>query len=629
MCGIVGYVGKKNALPILLEGIKHLEYRGYDSSGLVIGVSSNSSDPVLFFEKAVGKVSNLEAKVKSSIKSKLNKITKFNSQIGICHSRWATHGIPSEENAHPHFDCNKEIFIVHNGIIENYSILKSELVKIGHKFSSDTDSEVIAHLIEEEKKKLKGKVRIEKAVKNALQKIKGTFGLAIFDIKEPDKLIAARNFSPLLIGIGRGEYFLASDATAILKQTRKVIYLEDNDLAVLTPKGYKIVGMLKRVSKRTPQIIDWDMEKMKKGEFPHFMLKEIYEQPEAISDSIRGRIDYKNNKPVLGGLQLIKKDLKNKKRVIISAMGTAYYAGLLTKDYIEEFAKIPVTVEPASEFHHRKQIYFKESDLFLCLSQSGETADTLSALRDAKSNGVLSLGIVNVVGSSISRVTDAGVYQHIGPEIGVASTKAFTSQAVIGSLIAVLLGLEHKTLLSHEVKNILNEIKKLPLKIGKILEESNKIKQVADNFQKYNNFLFLGRKYNFGTALEGALKLKEISYVHAEGMSSGEMKHGPIAMIDQNFPTIIIVPKDSVFEKNISNAEEIKARSGPIIAIATEGDNVINKIANETIFIPKTLEMFTPILSSVVLQLFAYYFAIGRGCDVDKPRNLAKSVTVE
>ncbi|MDP1689437.1 MAG: glutamine--fructose-6-phosphate transaminase (isomerizing) [bacterium] len=629
MCGIVGYVGKKNALPILLEGIKHLEYRGYDSSGLVIGVHSNLKNTDIFFDKSVGKVSNLEAKVKKSIRPKLNKITKFNSQIGICHSRWATHGIPSEENAHPHFDCNKEIYIVHNGIIENYAVLKAELIKSGHKFSSETDSEVIAHLIEEEKKKLKGRVRIEKAVKNALQKIKGTYGLAIFDVNEPEKLIAARNFSPLLIGIGKGEYFLASDATAILKRTRKVVYLEDNDLAVLTPRGYKIVGLFKRASKRTPQIIDWNMEKMKKGEFAHFMLKEIYEQPESISDSIRGRIDYKNNKPVLGGLQLIKKDLKNIKRVIISGMGTAYYAGLLTKDYIEELAKISAVAEPASEFHHRKQIYSKDSDLFLCFSQSGETADTLSALCDAKSHGVLSLGIVNVVGSSISRTTDAGVYQHIGPEIGVASTKAFTSQVVIGALLAVLLGLEHKTLFSHEAKSILDEIKKLPLKIGKILEDSDKIKQVANNFQKYNNFLFLGRKYNFPTALEGALKLKEVSYVHAEGMSSGEMKHGPIAMIDSTFPCIMIIPKDSVYEKNISNAEEIKARSGPIIAIATEGDNTINKISNETIFIPKTLEIFTPILATVVLQLFAYHFAVARGCDVDKPRNLAKSVTVE
>lgn len=637
MCGIVGYVGKKNALPILLEGIKHLEYRGYDSSGIVLAVQLkdlnskkiNIHKTEVFFEKSVGKIVNLESKIKNSIKPRLNKIKKYNSQIGICHSRWATHGLPNEQNAHPHSDCKKEIFIVHNGIIENYNALKTELIKGGHIFTSETDSEVIAHLIEEERNKLNGKLRIEKAVRRALLKIKGTYGLAIFDINEPEKLIAARNFSPLLIGIGKREYYLASDATAILKLTRKVVYLEDNDIAVLTPKGYKISGLFKRARNRVPQTIDWNIEKMKKGEFPNFMLKEIYEQPEAISDSIRGRIDFKNSKPVLGGLQNIKKDLKNKKRVIISGMGTAYYAGLTTKIFIEDLAKIPVIAEPASEFHHRLQIYSPQTDLFLCFSQSGETADTLSALRDAKSHKLLTLGIVNVVGSSISRTTDAGVYQHIGPEIGVASTKAFTSQVIIGSLVAILLGIEHKTLSLKEAKIILDEIKKLPLKIGHILDEAEKIKQVALNFQKYNDFLFLGRKYNFPTALEGALKLKEVSYVHAEGMSTGEMKHGPIAMIDENFPTVMIIPKDSVYEKNLSNAEEIKARCGPIIAIATEGDSAISKIVNETIYIPKTLELFTPVLATVALQLFAYYFAIARGTDVDKPRNLAKSVTVE
>ncbi len=627
MCGIVGYIGKKNALSILIDGIKNLEYRGYDSSGLVIAVKSNEVN--VFFEKSVGKVSNLESKVKKTIKPKINQLSKNSIQSGICHSRWATHGIPSEENAHPHFDCKKEIYLVHNGIIENYSELKSTLIKNGHIFTSETDSEVIAHLIEEEKKNISGKPKIEKAVKNALLKIKGTYGLVVIDTKEPEKLIAARNFSPLLIGIGKGEYFVASDATAILKLTRKVVYLEDGDLAVLNIKGYKITGLSEKRKHHIPQIIDWSAEKIRKGNYPHFMLKEINEQPESIADSIRGRIDFKNGIPVLGGLLNIKKQLKNKTRVIISGMGTAYYAGLITKNYIEELAKISVVAEPASELHSRKQIYFPSSDIFLCFSQSGETADTLSALRDAKINNLLSLGVVNVVGSSISRGTDAGVYQHIGPEIGVASTKAFTSQVTIGALIAILLGLELKTLKSVDAKNILSEIKKLPTKIGQILLQSEKIKQISKNYQEHNNFLFLGRKYNFPTALEGALKLKEISYVHAEGMSTGEMKHGPIAMIDAKFPSIMIMPSDSVYKKNLGSAEEIKARRGPIIAVATEGDSQVLKIANDTIFIPKTIELFTPILVTVALQLFAYHFAVERGCDIDKPRNLAKSVTVE
>ena len=615
MCGIVGYIGKQKALPVLLDGIKNLEYRGYDSAGFAVLAKSGK----ITSEKAIGRVSNLEQKVGES--------GKFNGNVGIVHSRWATHGGVTEANAHPHTECKKNIWLVHNGIIENYKELKNDLTALGHRFNSETDTEVLAHLIEEVGNK-NSNLGFEEIVRLALLTIRGTYGIAVIDKREPNKLIAARNFSPLLLGIGKGEYFIASDASAVLKHTTKVIYLDDGEMAVLTPRGHKIYDLSRNMHDKKTQEIEWSHELAQKGGHPHFMLKEINEEAEAIENSIRGRTLADDGLVKLGGLTEVLEDLKKAKRILISACGTAFLAGKVGEYMMEEYAGIPVETDIASEFRYRKPV-FKEGDVFLAISQSGETADTLAALREAKEKGVLTLGIVNVVGSTIARDTDAGIYQHIGPEIGVASTKAFTSQVAILALLTILLG-RQRDMSVVTGKRIIRELNAIPQKIRKIVSgKQEKIKNLAGKYLKHDNFLYLGRKYNMPVAYEGALKLKEISYVHAEGYGAGEMKHGPIAMIDENLPSIFIAPQDSVYEKMISNIEEVRARKGPVIAIATEGDKKIKDLADDVLYIPKTLEMLTPLLSVIPLQLFAYHFGVLRGLDVDKPRNLAKSVTVE
>lgn len=605
MCGIVGYIGAKDALSILLDGLRHLEYRGYDSSGLVI----LNDEP--FLVKMEGKVANLEEMIKSEIKG----------NIGIAHTRWATHGIPTRANAHPHADCSNEIFVVHNGIIENYKILKGTLIENGHIFKSETDTEVLSHLIEEN---YRGD--LEEAVEKALSYVRGTYGIAVISKREKDKIVAARYGSPLIVGLGNNENIIASDPSAILRHTKQVVYLEEGEIVVVKRDSFTSKGEIS--FKDRIATIEWEIEQAEKGGFPHFMLKEINEQPKVIEDSIRGRLIEEEGISKLGGLEEVKERLSEIERLVIAACGTAYYAALVGEYILEEYGGIPTEVEYASELRYRKPLLEKGKTALLVISQSGETADTLEAVREAKRKGVLTIGIVNVVGSTIARETDCGVYNHAGPEIGVASTKAFVSQLTILALLSLIFGRQRDLSLVMG-QRIVKEIKELPQKVDEILKQSDKIKEIGERFKDYRNFLYLGRKYNYPIALEGALKLKEISYIHAEGYPSGEMKHGPLALIDENFPTMAICLKDSVYEKVYNNLEEIKARNGKIIAIATEGDIDIKSVADDVIYIPKTLEMLSPILSVIPLQLFAYYVAVSLGRNVDKPRNLAKSVTVE
>ncbi|MFA6159849.1 MAG: glutamine--fructose-6-phosphate transaminase (isomerizing) [Parcubacteria group bacterium] len=612
MCGIIAYIGKQKAVPILLEGLKQLEYRGYDSAG--ISVIQNEKIITL---KAVGKVVELQNKIGER---------DFSGNLGIAHTRWATHGKPSDINSHPHGDCKGNIFLVHNGIIENYQELKKILLKKKHKFLSETDSEVLAHLIEEFNKKLDFK----KSVLEALKLVRGTYGLAIINKNEPDKIIIARNGSPLILGIGKDEFIVASDASAIVRHTNKVIYLDDGEMAEIRQDGFEISNIKNKIVSKEISKLNWTLEESKKGGFPHFMLKEIFEQPEVMANGLRGRVEHflsENNFPILGGLRPIEKRLRKIKKIIIVACGTSYYSGLVGEYMLEEYAGIPTEVEYASEFRYRKPI-LDPSTAVVAISQSGETADTLAAIREAKNKGALTLGIVNVVGSTIARETDAGTHTLSGPEIGVASTKAFTTQLVVLALWTLMLG-RQRDMSNVMSERIAEELKNMPKLIEGILKKSKEIKKIAKKYSSAKDFLYLGRKYNFPIALEGALKIKEISYVHAEGYATGEMKHGPIALIDENFPSIFICPKDSVYEKNISGMQEIKARGGKIIAIATAGDKEIARIADDVIYIPKTLEMLTPFVSVIPLQLFAYYFGVAKGYDVDKPRNLAKSVTVE
>ncbi|MFA5777184.1 MAG: glutamine--fructose-6-phosphate transaminase (isomerizing) [Parcubacteria group bacterium] len=609
MCGIIGYIGKQKAVPILIEGLKRLEYRGYDSAGLSV-----FEDKKITTLKAVGKVSELENKINGN---------SFEGVLGIAHTRWATHGKPCDKNSHPHSDCEGNIFLVHNGIVENYQELKEQLIKKGHKFSSETDTEAIAHLIEEFNKKMDFK----SSVLETLKMIKGTYGLAIINKKEPNKIIAAKLGSPLILGLGEKEYVVASDVSAIVRHTNQVIFLEDGEVAIIEPENYEVINLKNKLLKKNIAKLDWSVEKAEKQGFDHFMLKEIFQQPDAISDAVRGRIIAEEGMVKLGGLRDVSEKIREIERIIIVSCGTSYHAGLVGEYMLEEYAGISVEVEYASEFRYRKTL-LDEKTAVIAISQSGETADTLAAIREAKNKGAMVLGIVNSVGSTIARETDAGIYNHAGPEIGVASTKAFTSQLSILALLTLFLGRQRDMSLVTG-KRIAMEMKKIPRLIENILKQSKNIKKIAKKYAKYQDFLYLGRKYNFPIALEGALKIKEIAYVHAEGYPSGEMKHGPIALIDKNFPSIFIVPKDSVYEKNISGMQEIKARGGKIIAIATEGDNAIKKIADDVIYIPKTLEMLTPLLSVIPLQLFAYYVGVQKGLDVDKPRNLAKSVTVE
>ena len=613
MCGIVGYLGKNKAMPVLLAGLHALEYRGYDSTGLAVFDRGE-----IICKKAVGPVANLEEKVRNQM--------DIGDGLGIAHSRWATHGRVNEVNAHPHTDCSKNIYLVHSGIIENYKELREKLNGDNHQFTSQTDTEVIAHLIEKIKEE-KEDLPLEEAVRLALGRVRGTYGLVVIDKREPEKIVAARNFSPLIFGIGQDEFIIASDATPIMKFTNKVIYLNDGEIATITRAGYRIQTVEKEVVRRDPEKLDWDLEDAHKGSFAHFMLKEINEESEAVRNSIRGRINLEEGKAVLGGLTEVKDELRKINRLHLCACGSAYLAGKVGAYMLEEYAGVPVEIEFGSEMRYRKPI-FEKNDAFLAISQSGETADTLASLYEAKEKEILTLGIVNAIGSTASRETDAGVYQHIGPEMAVASTKSFVSQVAILTLLTLFLG-RKKDMSLVMGQRIATELQRLPALMDKILTQQDLIKKLADKYAGYDNLLYLGRKYNYPVALEGALKIKEIAYVHAEGYASGEMKHGPIALIDKQFPSIVIAPQDSVYEKNLSNIEELKARGGPVVAIATEGDKNIRQIVDDVFYIPKTLEMLTPILSVVPLHLFAYYVALKRGHNVDRPRNLAKSVTVE
>jgi glucosamine--fructose-6-phosphate aminotransferase (isomerizing) len=606
MCGIVAYTGRRNATPILIDGLRSLEYRGYDSAGIFL-----ASKGAL---KAVGPVNNLAEKITDS----------FSGTAGISHTRWATHGVPSEANAHPHSDEAGKVWIVHNGIIENYKELKGMLQVLGYKFVSETDSEVVAHLIAH---KLKEGLKVEQAINQTLKEIRGTYGLAIVYDKEPEKIFAARMGSPLVIGLGDGENFIASDPTPILRHTKNVIYMNDGEMAIITPDSHSIFNIDNVEIKRAPDQIEWSVEEVQKGGYDHFMMKEMMEAPEVVKNTLRGRLLVEDGLAKLGGLESVKERLRGIKRIIIVGCGTAYYSGLVGEYMLEEYAGIPVEVEVGSEFRYRKPI-IDENTALLAISQSGETADTLEAIREAKRKGALTIGIVNAVGSTIARETDAGVYNHAGPEIGVASTKAFISQLTALSLLTLFLG-RQRQMSRVTGKRIAEELLELPEKIKKILNNRESIKAVAEKYSKFEDFLYLGRKYNYSIAFEGALKLKEISYVHAEGCGAGEMKHGPIAMIDEDFPTVAVALRDSVYEKMISNIQEIKARRGPVLAIGTEGDEELAKLADDVIYVPKTLEILSPILSVIPLQFFAYYFAVLHGLNVDKPRNLAKSVTVE
>ncbi len=621
MCGIVGYVGKKPAKAFLIEGLKRLEYRGYDSAGIAVLEHQKSKvkirDPKnrMRVVKSSGKVVNLEEKLPSDI----------GGCIGIAHTRWATHGKPSEKNAHPHIDCSGKIAIVHNGIIENYRELKEELERKGHRFRSETDTEVIAHLIEEEY--ARGEKNFEEAFGKAIKKLRGAYGIVALSADEPGKLCAARLSSPLVIGIGKEGICIASDVSAMSGNIRKAVYLDDYEQASIESGSFVVKTRSGKERKKDSIDIDPASTASGKGEYPHFMLKEIFEQPRTFADALRGRLLVKEGSVRLGGLKSIERKLRSINRIVIVSCGTSYHSGLVAEYMIEELARIPTEVETASEFRYRKPILDKRTAV-IAVSQSGETADTLAALREAKRQGALTIGIVNVVGSSIARETNAGMYCHAGPEISVASTKAFTSQLAIFSLLAVFLG-KDRGLSAEKIKQAVKAIEKIPKQMEKILTQAETIRALAKKYAKTMQYMYLGRIHNFPLALEGALKIKEIAYVPAQGYPTGEMKHGPIALVDDDMCVIGIVPKDSVYEKNMSGIEEVLARGGKVFAIATEGDMAIQKKATDTFFIPKTREMLNPILAALPLQLFAYYVALERGYDIDKPRNLAKSVTVE
>jgi glucosamine--fructose-6-phosphate aminotransferase (isomerizing) len=608
MCGIIGYVGKEKAVPLLIEGLKRLEYRGYDSAGIALLEDHN-----LIFEKCAGKISALEALLEDK---------QFNSTTGIAHTRWATHGEPTNLNAHPHLDCKGNIAVVHNGIIENYRSLRELLNRKGHKFTSDTDTEILAHLIEEY---YDGDLL--EATQAALSQVEGTYGIAVVCKENPNQIVAARHGSPLVIGTGKGENFVASDVAAILRHTNKVVYLEDREVALVDPDSFVISTVDKMEVTPEIQEISWTLDQIEKGGFPHFMLKEIFEQPTTLRNAIRGRLNYEEGTSRLNGLNLQYEELHLIDRVILTACGTAWHAAMAGEYMIEDAAQIPVEVEYASEFRYRSPIINQGTIVFV-ISQSGETTDTQAALREAKRKGATVLGICNVVGSTIARETDGGVYIHAGPEIGVASTKAFTSQMMILALVSLLLG-RMRSMSLERGRKIIDAIYRIPDQVQHILENNEYTKDIADKYYKKNNFLYLGRGVNFPIALEGALKLKEISYIHAEGYPAAEMKHGPIALIDDNMPVVVIALKDKVYDKVLSNIAEIKARKGKIIAIATEGDTQIKDKVDHVIYVPDTVELLTPILSVIPLQLLAYHMAVMRGCNVDQPRNLAKSVTVE
>lgn len=612
MCGIVGYIGKKNAYQILIDGLKRLEYRGYDSAG--ISIINNNSKIVAFKQK--GKVSEVESAIDSS---------EFTGNIGIGHTRWATHGEPNDVNAHPHFDMDENIIIVHNGIIENYKTLQKFLSGEGFTNRSETDTEILANLMNYYYRQTKN---FEQAVRNSLNDVEGTYGVACLCAKEPDRIIVARKGSPLMLGVSMEEIIIASDASAIINHTKNVMYLEDGEMAVLTKQGFQLKTIKDEDIYREIQELDFELSEIEKGGFEHFMLKEICEQSDSIQNTYRGRINFDTGVARLGGLEPVMEKILNAKRILITACGTARHAGLTGEYMLESCARIPVEVDYASEFRYRNPIIYPDDVVFV-ISQSGETADTLSALREAKNNGATTVGIVNAVGSTIAREVDAGTYIHAGPEIGVASTKAFTCQLMSLTLISMMLAEAKGAMDSENLKRIADEIKMLPEKIQTMIDRREEYKFIAEEFKDARNFLYLGRGYNFPAALEGALKLKEISYIHAEGYPAAEMKHGPIALIDENMPVVFIAPKDKTYDKIISNIEEVKARKGRIISIAFEDDDQIAQYSDFVLRVPKTINILTPIINSIPLQFLAYYIATARGCNVDQPRNLAKSVTVE
>lgn len=612
MCGIVGYIGNKEAFPILIKGLKRLEYRGYDSAGVAL-LNGN-----LNVYKKAGKVSELEKETDNK---------DVSATIGIGHTRWATHGEPNDRNAHPHISQSGDLAIIHNGIIENYASIREELEKRGYKFHSDTDTEVLINLVEEIQKQ--DKLELEDAVRVALNEVVGAYAIVIINKANPDKLIAARKGSPLVIGVGDNEFFIASDATPIIEYTKNVIYLDEQEYAVVNRDGKYVIKTLGNVEKSPAvQKLEMSLEMIEKGGFEHFMLKEIYEQPKAVADALRGRMSADQGWIKLGGLSEYIKRIDNAERFLITACGTSWHSGLIGEYLIEDLARVPVEVEYASEFRYRNPI-INESDVVIAISQSGETADTLAAIELAKERRALIYGICNVIGSSIARTSHAGSYTHAGPEIGVASTKAFSTQITILTLIALQIAKEKGTIATSRLREILYELENIPAKIEEVLKLDDQIKEIASIYKNASNFLYLGRGYNFPVALEGALKLKEISYIHAEGYPAAEMKHGPIALIDEEMPVVFLATNQSAYEKIVSNVQEVKARKGKIIAVVHQGDTEIRKLADHVIEIPETEEVLSPLLSIVPLQLLAYHIAIFRDCNVDQPRNLAKSVTVE
>ena len=612
MCGIVAYVGQREAFPILIKGLQRLEYRGYDSAGIAL------SNGDLRIYKRQGKVSDLLGFVEGK---------DLKGSVGIGHTRWATHGPPSHVNAHPHRSGNHRLTLVHNGIIENYALLKEALEKMGHSFESDTDTEVLLHLIEELQQR--DNLKLEEAVRVALTKVIGAYAIVVMDQAEPGKLVAARKGSPLVVGIGEDEFLVASDATPIVEHTKRVVYLNDEEIATLTREGSMQIRTIGN-ELQTPYIqeLTLQIERLEKGGYDHFMLKEIHEQPRTVADGMRGRMNATEGWIKLGGLEEFRTRFQQAERIIIIGCGTSWHAGLVGEYLIEDLARIPVEVEYASEFRYRNPV-IKETDIIIAMSQSGETADTLAAIELAREKGALVYGIVNVVGSSISRLTDAGSYIHAGPEIGVASTKAFTGQVTLLSLLALALAQYRGTISNSHYLRLLSELENIPTRIAEVLECDQQVQYIAREIMGAPNALYLGRGYNFPVALEGALKLKEISYIHAEGYPAAEMKHGPIALIDENMPVIVLATNRSAYDKIVSNVQEVKARKGKVIAIVNHGEKTISGIADFTIEIPETEDPLSPLLSVIPLQLLSYHIAVGRGCDVDQPRNLAKSVTVE
>ncbi len=613
MCGIVGYIGKRQAYPILIKGLQRLEYRGYDSAGIALMHDKN-----LNVYKAKGKVADLVRFAEQQ---------DVSGTIGIAHTRWATHGEPNQVNAHPHYSQSEELALIHNGIIENYAVLKAGLKENGYTFNSETDTEVLIQLIEFVKKT--NNADLTTAVQLALNQVVGAYAIAVIEKGKPDIIVAARKGSPLVVGIGDGEFFLASDATPIIEYTNKVVYVGDEEIVTLERDKEIVIKTISNVLK-TPEInkLEMTLSQLEKGGFPHFMIKEIFEQPKTLSDSMRGRVNVDENNITLSGFIDNKEKFLNAKRIIITACGTSWHAGLIGMYAIEEFARIPVEVEYSSEFRYRKPV-INEDDIVIAISQSGETADTLAAVELAKSKGAFIFGICNVVGASIPRNTHSGCYTHAGPEIGVASTKAFTAQVTVLTMLALMIGREKGTLPEEQYLRTVQELGRIPEKIKYILQQNDAIAQFAKTFTYAQNFIYLGRGYNFPVALEGALKLKEISYIHAEGYPAAEMKHGPIALISQEMPVVVIATSAGMYEKVVSNIQEIKARKGKIISVITEGDEVVKKLSDYSISIPDTEECLVPLLAAIPLQLMAYHIAVVKGCDVDQPRNLAKSVTVE